>query len=188
MALDIIISHRASTLYPAIRRSFYIPERAQALYGGIEAWRGYYQSARPTFGRMMINIDLSATVFYEHGSLVKLVTKILGKRSPDDLRRGLTNKEHQLIERTIKRLKIKDNHRAGNSRKFKIEGLTPTPASHTTFDKGDGSKTNVQTYFDQTYNSRLQHTHLPCIIVRRNTYLPMEVCDVIPVNIIIHLV
>ena len=56
--------------------------------------------------------------------------------------------------------------------------------SHTTFDKGDRSRTDVQTYFGQTYNKRLYYAHLPCIIVRENTYLPMEVCDVIEVNII----
>src|SRR4051794_29295473 len=38
-------------------------------------------------GKMMINIDLSATAFYESGPLINIVVKLLGKRGPDDLRR-----------------------------------------------------------------------------------------------------
>ncbi|CAB4428006.1 unnamed protein product [Rhizophagus irregularis] len=38
---------------------------------------------------MMINLDLSATAFYEGGSLVQI-----DLRSPDDLRRGLSGRNH----------------------------------------------------------------------------------------------
>src|SRR6266498_3580763 len=108
MALDVLIHHRPSTLYATVGRSFYTPQGAQPLSGGIEVWQGYYQSVRPTLGKMMINIDLSATAFYEGGPLVQLITKILGRRSPDDLRRGLSDRDRQKVERTIKGLKIKD--------------------------------------------------------------------------------
>lgn len=179
-----LIRHRPSTLHITVGRSFFTPQGAQSLYGGAEVWQGYYQSARPTKGKMMINIDLSATAFFEAGPLVQMVTKILGRRSPDDLRRGLTDKDRQKVERTIKGLKIRDNHREGLRRKFKITKLTPTPASHTTFDRGDGTFTNVAEYFQTQYNKRLNFAHLPCIVVRRDVYLPMEVCEVIEVNII----
>src|SRR3954453_3426236 len=129
MALDVLIRHRPSTVHTTVGRSFYTPQGAQSLFGGVEVWQGYYQSARPTKGRMMINIDLSATAFFEAGPLVQMVTKILGKRTPDDLRRGLLERDRQKVERTIKGLKIKDNHREGSRRKFKITKLTPTPAS-----------------------------------------------------------
>uniref|UniRef100_A0A1D1YXN1 Protein argonaute-3 n=1 Tax=Anthurium amnicola TaxID=1678845 RepID=A0A1D1YXN1_9ARAE len=180
MALDVIIHHRPSTLHTTVRKSFFTPQEARSLSGGVEVWQGYYQSARPTFGKMMINIDLSATAFYEGGPLVQLVTRILGYRTPDDLRRGISDRDFQLIERTIKGLKIRDNHRAGVRRKFKIEKLTPRPALNMTFDKGDGTTIDVPTYYDRTYNRRLNFAHLPCVVVRRNQYLPIEVCDVIP--------
>ncbi|GBB93582.1 hypothetical protein RclHR1_00220016 [Rhizophagus clarus] len=179
MAMDVIIRHRPSIVHTTVGRSFYTPQDASPLTGGAEAWQGYYQSARPTMGRMMINIDLSATAFYEHGSLIHIVTKILGRRSPDDLQRGISDRDRLKIERTIKGLKIRDNHRSGNNRKFKIEKLTPTSASQTMFDRGDGSSVDVKTYFLETYNKRLLYPFLPCLIVRRNVYLPIEVCDVI---------
>ncbi|CAB4422806.1 unnamed protein product [Rhizophagus irregularis] len=180
MAMDVIIRHRPSTVHTTVGRSFYTPQGAQLLYGGAEVWQGYYQSARPTRGRMLINIDLSATAFYEPGPLVQIVAKMLGRRSPDDLQRGITDRERLRLERTIKGLKIKDTHRSGNRRKFKIEKLTPTPASQTMFDRGDGSNVDVKTYFQEAYNKRLLYPFLPCVIVRRNVYLPMEVCEIIP--------
>ncbi|RIA87406.1 Piwi domain-containing protein [Glomus cerebriforme] len=179
MALDILIHHEPSILYTTVRKSFFTPQGARPLSGGTEVWQGYYQSARPTKGRMMINIDLSATAFYEAGPLVQMVTKILGRRSPDDLRRGFSDRDRQKVEKSIKGLRIRDNHLPGRKRKFKIERLTPTPASNTQFDRGDGSNIDVATYFYQQHNRRLNHAYLPCVIVRKNVYLPMEVCDVI---------
>ncbi|PKB99050.1 Piwi-domain-containing protein [Rhizophagus irregularis] len=178
-AMDIIISHEISAKYPTVRNSFYTPQGARSLFGGIEAWQGYYQSARPARGKMMINIDLSATAFYEEGPLIRMVAKILGLRSPNDLRKGLSDKDRQKVEKRIKNLKIRDNHNPENKRKFKIEKLTKTPASHTTFDK-DGSRIDVKTYFQNQFNKRLIYPFLPCVVVRKTVYLPLEVCDVIP--------
>ncbi|GES81009.1 piwi domain-containing protein [Rhizophagus clarus] len=181
-AMDIIISHKISTKYPTVGRSFYVqPQRTYPLSGGLEAWRGYFQSARPTVsGKMMINVDLTATAFYEKCPLVEMVAKILGKRSPNDLRRGLSVNDRHKVEDIIRGLKIKDNHRRGSGRKFRIEGLTETPASHTMFDRGDGSTIDVKTYFYDTYNLRLIFPFLPCVTVRRGIKFPIEVCEVLP--------
>ncbi|RGB24745.1 Piwi domain-containing protein [Rhizophagus diaphanus] len=179
VAMDIIISHKISTVYPTVRRSFYTPQLTKSLSGGIEAWQGYFQSARPTRGRMMINIDLSTTAFYESGPLINVVANILKLRSLDDLRRNLSESDRFKVEDIISGLRITDNHRTGNRRKFKIEGLTEAPASHATFPRDDGSRIDVRTYFQNQYNRRLLYPFLPCVIVRRNQYLPIEVCDVI---------
>ncbi|CAB4404415.1 unnamed protein product [Rhizophagus irregularis] len=180
--MDIIISHKISAKFPTVRRSFYNPQVKKSLGGGLEAYQGYYQSARPTMsGRMMINVDLSATAFYESGPLIDTVVKILENiRTLNDLRRGLSTNDRHKVEDFIRGLKIKDNHRTGPGRKFKVEGLTPTPASHTTFDRGDGSEIDVKTYFQNAYNIRLSYPSLPCVAVKGNVYLPMEVCDIAP--------
>ncbi|CAG8472825.1 17354_t:CDS:2, partial [Acaulospora colombiana] len=158
-----------------------IQEGATALTGGIEAWQGYYQSARPTKGKIMINVDLSATTFYESGPLIMLVTKLLSRRTPDDLRRGIAGKERVKIERSLKNLKIKVTHRGESvsRRRFKVSKVTETPAYRTIFDMGDGSTTNVADYFERTYGKRLSYPNLPCVVVSRNNYLPLEVCEVI---------
>lgn len=181
--MDIMISHKVAAKYPTVRRSFYIPHQARPLYGGLEAWHGYFQSARPTMsGKMMINVDLTATAFYEKGPLIHMVAKVINKPL-DTLHRGLSGFDSDKVEDFIRGLKIRINHRTSARRKYKIEGITPNPASQTMFDTDNG-RIDVGTYFRNTYNKPLEYPSLPCVIVNRRVYLPMEVCEVIPVNYI----
>ncbi|RGB39104.1 Piwi domain-containing protein [Rhizophagus diaphanus] len=179
-AMNTIISHEISAKHPTLRNSFYTLHGATSLHEGIEAWRGYHQSAHPTRGKMMINIDLCATAFYEGGPLIQMVVKILGLRSPNDLRRGLSDIERRKVEKRIKNLRISDNHRPENKQKFMIEKLTQNSAFDIMFDVDNGNKIDVKTYFQNIHNIRLLYPFLPCVVVRKNNYLPIEVCDVIP--------
>ncbi|CAB4481811.1 unnamed protein product [Rhizophagus irregularis] len=43
VAMDIIISHKISAIYPTVRRSFYTPQVTKPLPGGLEAWQGRNQ-------------------------------------------------------------------------------------------------------------------------------------------------
>ena len=167
--------------YSIAGRSFFTNVGSRSIYGGVELWQGYYQSARPTPGKMMINIDSSATAFYESVSLVQMVVKVLGKRSVEDLRR-ITDRDRTKLDKALKNLKIYVTHRGENAskRRLKITKLSNTSASNTKFDV-DGKQTDVASYFERTYNRRLQYPFLPCIIVRKTTSLPMEVCNVVEV-------
>src|SRR5205809_7804710 len=120
MALDVLIRYRPSMQYATVGRSFFTPAGSQQLYGGVEVWQGYYQSARPTYRKMMINIDVSATAFYESGDLVQVVVKILGRRSVEDLRKGISDKDRTKLEKALKNLKIRVIHRgdAVSQRRF----------------------------------------------------------------------
>lgn len=179
MVLDILVSYKTSIIYPTLRGSFFTSRDARHIYGGLEVYQGYYQSVRPTRGKMMINVDLSATAFYQSGPLIEVVTRILLKRSPDDLRRGIQDREMTKVEKILKGVQIRDNHRGEHKRRFKIMKFTSGPASHTQFDRGDGSTVSVENYFYEVYNRRLNFPHLPCVVVKKDVFLPMEVCDII---------
>ncbi|KAG0371264.1 eukaryotic translation initiation factor 2C, 2 [Mortierella sp. AD032] len=178
MALDILIRHKPAMLYSSVGRSFFTPDGSQPLYGGVEVWNGFYQSARPTIGRMLINLDVAATAYYQSGSLLELAVKILDRRHIDDLRRGFSDRDRSKLEKSLRGLLIKVTHRAEVNRKFKIVKLTPTPASSTSFMK-DNTKTDVASYFFQTYGKRLQYPFMPCVVTGRDVFLPMEVCTVL---------
>jgi hypothetical protein len=207
--LDVLIRHKPSMEHTTVGRSFYTPQGSRPLSGGVEVWQGYYQSARPTprksvgricnysnfslgntytslfvIDRMMINIDLSATAFYEGGSLIDMITKILNKRNPDELRRGLSDRDRVKVEKAIKNLKICVIHRGETTKKrrFKVMKLTSSPASHTKFDAGEMGTMDVASYFYRQYNTRLSFASLPCVVVRKDIFLPMEVCEVINVS------
>lgn len=99
----------------------------------------------------------------------------------DDLRRGFSDRDRTKIEKSLRGLLVKVIHRSEVKRKFKISKLTPTPASSTMFMK-ENSKTDVATYFHQTYGRRLLYPFLPCVVTGRDVFLPMEVCHVIEVS------
>ncbi|KAL0086448.1 hypothetical protein J3Q64DRAFT_1740019 [Phycomyces blakesleeanus] len=182
MVLDVLIRHMPASLvdYTAFGRSFFIPQDKRPLPNGVETWQGYYQSARPTPGKMMLNVDVSASVFYQPGPLPDLIVKILGKRSLDELRGGLRDRDIKIIERTIKGLRLKVTHRGEQRRDYGIQRLTITPADKTMFTTEDGQEYTVAGFFQKQYNKRLAFPFLPCVVVRKDVFLPMEVCNILP--------
>ncbi|KAI1319425.1 argonaute 1 [Mortierella claussenii] len=187
MALDVLIRHKPSLLYATVGRSFFTPAGKQSLAGPLDVWRGFYQSARPTMGKMMINIDVSATAFYQSGSLLEMVIKILNLRGPNDLNRTSPPLNWQKVEKLIKGIRVTVTHRERSKRSFKIFKVTPKSARQTKFaidsDKGDENakpkEMTIEEYFVKTYNKKLQYPNLPCISVGKTVILPMEVCSVV---------
>ncbi|PKC13872.1 Piwi-domain-containing protein [Rhizophagus irregularis] len=178
MALNILIRHVPSTTLNSVGRIFYTNQDSRPLSGGVEALQGYFQSIRPTPKKLMINVDLHATAFYESDSLVQLVVKILNKRSADDLRR-IHDRDRTKLEKCLKNLKIYATHDENAlNRRFRIFKVTNTSASNTIFDD-NGNQTDVASYFQRTYNIQLLYPFFPCIVIRSGTYLPMEVCNVV---------
>ncbi|KAI8098878.1 Piwi domain-containing protein [Halteromyces radiatus] len=181
MVLDVLFRHVPSMQYSTVGRSFFTPQDKRPLPNGAEVWQGFYQSARPTKGKMMINVDVSATAFYESGPLHEMLPKLLDRRSLDDLRRGIPDRERIKVEKILKNLKIVVVHRGAEKRlKYKINKLTPTSVENTVFKDDSGNEMNVAQYFQKTYNRRLAFPFLPCIVVKKDIFLPMEVCEVIP--------
>ncbi|GJJ79067.1 eukaryotic translation initiation factor 2C [Entomortierella parvispora] len=184
MALDVLIHHEPAMLYQTIGRSFFTPHGSRPLSGGLDVWRGFHQSIRPAVGKMMVNLDVSATAFYQKGSLVEMIVKVLGLRTIDDLRR-LSVPSLNRLERHIKGLRIQGTHRERSSRSFRILGLTKTAANDTLFSRHgqDGAAAtdmiDVASYFKKAYNMTLSFPALPCVIVGKSAMLPLEVCTVV---------
>ncbi|KAI9243621.1 Piwi domain-containing protein [Phascolomyces articulosus] len=181
MAMDVLIRHMPSlTFNTVVGRSFYTPNDSRALSGGLEVWQGFYQSARPGVGKMYINLDVSATAFYEGGRLPDLAVKIIGRRTIDDLRRGLTDRDRIKLEKAIKNLQIQIVHRGEKKFKYKITKLTPSTVERTKFKDQEGKEMTVSQYFTQRYGMRLSYPFLPCVVVKKDMFLPMEVCEIVP--------
>jgi eukaryotic translation initiation factor 2C len=71
-ALDVLMRHRPSMLLATVGRSFFTRNDAKLLGDGAECWMGFHQSLRPARGKLLVNIDVSATAFYEPGTSVRL--------------------------------------------------------------------------------------------------------------------
>ncbi|KAL1922369.1 uncharacterized protein VTP21DRAFT_9908 [Calcarisporiella thermophila] len=179
-ALDVLIRHKPSMSHVSFGGSFFIPNNSKRISMGAEIWQGYYQSVRPAQGKLMLNVDVSHTAFHQSGPLIDYVASVLG-RPRDALFRGISGPDLSRIERSVKGLVIMVTHRGEMRPKFKITKLSPAPADRMMFaDKESGKKMNVAEYFMQRYNRRLEYPMLPCVMVRKDVFLPMEVCSVLP--------
>ncbi|KAJ3129151.1 hypothetical protein HK098_002392 [Nowakowskiella sp. JEL0407] len=183
MAMDILLRHIPSLKYTTVGRCFYTPDSAATIANGAQLWQGFHQSIKPTRGAVLINLDVSATAFYQPGPVIEMVAKILGKQSPAELRGPISDKDRQKLEKSLKGLKVVVTHRGQIRRKYRIAKITPTPAGRTMFPVGDtGSEDSVANYFQTKYNCHLYFPHLPCLIVgdpQKSVYLPLEVCEVV---------
>ncbi|KAF9434815.1 argonaute 1 [Entomortierella beljakovae] len=189
MALDVLIRHKPSLLYVTVGNSFFTPRDKQQLSGPLEVWRGAYQSARPAVGKMMINLDVAATAFYQSGPLIEIIVKTLGLRNPNDLTRTSPPISWQKVEKAIKGLRIVLTHRERSKKGFKILKLIQQSARQCKF-KVESNKldaqgkptlveTNIEAYFQKTYGRKLQYPTLPCIAIGRTAIVPLEVCSVV---------
>ncbi|AQK82384.1 argonaute10b [Zea mays] len=155
--LDIVLRELANQRYVSIGRSFYSPDirKPQRLGDGLQSWRGFYQSIRPTQMGLSLNIDMSSTAFIEPLP----------------------------IKKALRGVKVEVTHRGNVRRKYRISGLTTQPTHELIFpiDEQMNMKSVVE-YFKEMYGFTIQHPHLPCLQVgnqKKANYLPMEACKII---------
>ncbi|KAF6146533.1 hypothetical protein GIB67_008819 [Kingdonia uniflora] len=180
--LDIVLREFPTSRYVPVGRSFYHPtlgDRA-TLGEGLESWRGFYQSIRPTQMGLSLNIDMSSTAFIEPHPVIEFVCHLLNR---DAKQRPLTDLDRAKIKKALRGVKVEVTHRGNMRRKYRISGLTTQSTRELTFPVDEhGAVKSVVEYFRDTYHIDLEHTTWPCLQVgsqNRANYLPMEVCKIV---------
>ncbi|KAB1212130.1 Protein argonaute 1 [Morella rubra] len=180
--LDIVLRELPTTRYCPVGRSFYSPHlgRRQSLGEGLESWRGFYQSIRPTQMGLSLNIDMSSTAFIEPLPVIEFVTQLLNR---DVTSRPLSDSDRVKIKKALRGVKVEVTHRGNMRRKYRISGLTSQATRELTFPVDErGTMKSVVEYFYETYGFVIQHSQWPCLQVgnqQRPNYLPMEVCKIV---------
>ncbi|XP_043695109.1 protein argonaute 1-like [Telopea speciosissima] len=180
--LDIVLRELPTARYSPVGRSFYSPDlgRRQPLGEGLESWRGFYQSIRPTQMGLSLNIDMSSTAFIEPLPVIDFVNQLLNR---DVIARPLSDADRVKIKKALRGVKVEVTHRGNMRRKYRISGLTSQATRELTFPVDDrGTMKSVVQYFQETYGFVIQHTQWPCLQVgnqQRPNYLPMEVCKIV---------
>ncbi|KAM5570275.1 protein argonaute 1B-like [Rosa sericea] len=180
--LDIVLRELPTASYFPVARSFYSPDlgRRQSLGEGLESWRGFYQSIRPTQMGLSLNIDMSSTAFIEPLPIIEFVNQLLNR---DISFRQLSDADRVKIKKALRGIKVEVTHRGLMRRKYRITGLTSQPTRELTFPLDErGTMKSVVDYFHETYGFIIKHTQLPCLQVgnqQRSNYLPMEVCKIV---------
>ncbi|CAI9780436.1 unnamed protein product [Fraxinus pennsylvanica] len=118
--LDIVLRELPTSRYCPVA---YSPDsgRRQALGEGLESWRGFYQSIRPTQMGLSLNIDISSTAFIEPLPVIDFVTQLLDR---DVSSRPLSDADHVKIKKVLRGVKVEVTHRGNMRRKYRISGLT----------------------------------------------------------------
>ncbi|CAK9201819.1 unnamed protein product [Sphagnum troendelagicum] len=179
--LDIVLRELPTHRYSPVGRSFYSPNLGtrKTLGEGLESWRGFYQSIRPTQMGLSLNIDMSSTAFIEPKTVMEFIHDLLNK----DLSRGLTNSDLLKIKKALKGIKVEVTHRGSIRRKYRVSGLTNQATKDLQFPVDEeGSLKSVTDYFREMYGYIIRHPLLPCLQVgsqQRPNYLPMEVCKIV---------
>ncbi|KAF9594712.1 hypothetical protein IFM89_034695 [Coptis chinensis] len=179
--LDIVLRESPSNNYTAIGRSFFSMKMGQRtdVGDGLECWRGYYQSLRPTQMGMSLNIDVVAASLYEAISVIDYVQKLLNLRDPS---RRLSDSNRIKVKKAVKGLHVELTHRKEEKRN-KITGITTQPIEQLMFtvDEG-GRRMSVAQYFHDKYDVKLRYGHWPALQAGSDSkpaYFPMEVCKIV---------
>ena len=189
-ALDVVMRHLPSMRYSPVGRSFFSAPDGYTppLGGGREVWFGFHQSMRPSQWKMMLNIDVSATAFYKSQPVIDFMCEVLDVRK-DDLRhaKSLTDSQRVKFTKEIKGLKVEITHCGAMRRKYRVCNVTRRPANQQTFplcmDSGQTIECTVGRYFLERHQKNLEFPFLPCLQVgqeQKHTFLPIEVCNVVP--------
>ncbi|KAL3530464.1 hypothetical protein ACH5RR_009786 [Cinchona calisaya] len=174
-ALDVVLREKPSINYEVVGRSFFHPSLGGKgeLGDGIEYWRGFYQSLRPTQMGVSFNIDMSARAFYEPLLVTDFISKYLNIR---DLTRPLSDQDRIKVKKALRNIKVQCTYQ-GHVRRYKISGIAPEPINQSSFPL-DGTDMPIVRFFRQKYKIILRHTALPAL-VSGNAKLPMEVCTIV---------
>ncbi|XP_065634855.1 protein argonaute PNH1-like, partial [Quercus suber] len=124
--IDIVLRQLAAQRYVSVGRFLYSPDikKPQQLGGGLESWRGFYQSIRPIQMGLSLNIDMSSTAFIEPLPVIDFVAQILDK---DVYSRPLSDADRVKVKKALRGVKVEVTHRGNVRRKYRISGLTSQP-------------------------------------------------------------
>ncbi|KAL1820630.1 hypothetical protein ACET3Z_015499 [Daucus carota] len=179
--LDIVLREMPTSRFCPVGRSFYDPAIGSKypLGDGLESWRGFYQSIRPTQMGLSLNIDMSSTAFIEPLPVIDFVSQLLNR---DVWSRALSDADRVKIKKALRGVKVEVTHRGNMRRKYRIIGLTSQATRELTFPVEEGGCVkSVVEYFRETYGFSIQYAQLPSLQVgnpQRPNYLPMEVCKI----------
>ena len=167
--------------YPFDDRSFFTDNETWNIGGGIELWRGYFQSLRPAIDRMLLNVDISTGTMYMPGPLIGLALAHLNlpPNRPDALapRRGFPDRERVRLQRFITGLKVitsygqREPGRQG-PRPRVVKKLSKEGATDLRFELDNGQRSTVAEYFQGVLGEPLQHPEVICVEVR----VPLHAC------------
>ncbi|KAF5387039.1 hypothetical protein D9615_001654 [Tricholomella constricta] len=179
--LQLLIRQDSNQKYANNGRAYFTPHGSRAIGSGLELWRGFFQSVRPTIGRMLVNIDTSVSAVYAAGELVNVCLDFLGRKDVRDLSMDGKHPSFRALEKHLENVLI--NTRTTGKRTKSIKGLVPY-AGRFEFSR-DEKDTTVQEYYKDAYNMTLKFPNIIGVRLsgKKATFpvvVPAELCTILP--------
>ncbi|RVD81646.1 uncharacterized protein DFL_009499 [Arthrobotrys flagrans] len=144
------------------------------LGGGFEAVQGFYKSVRPSFGRVLCNINVIASPFYKEMPMIDAIGLFFGRNITDQ---PLRDTERKRLSGFLRRVRVTLRHL--NSKPCVIGQISHQNADEATFTCVEYGQISVRQYFKKKYSVGLRYSKLQ-VFQSGNTMVPMELCTVAP--------
>ncbi|KAF8603575.1 Piwi-domain-containing protein [Ceratobasidium sp. AG-I] len=184
-AISVVVRMEPIMRYPHNSRSFFTDIESRGIGGGIDLWRGYFQSVRMGVRTMLMNIDISTGVMYTPGPMIPICQAILENSSTDALvpGQGLNDHDRLSLQRFFTNVwfttSFKDKNGRVSDRPQGLKKITNLSAANYKFKLSDGKETTVAQYF-RTLGVQLQYPNYVCIETGKGAAFPIELCSIIP--------
>ncbi|KAF8436955.1 Piwi domain-containing protein [Boletus edulis BED1] len=181
--VQLIVRQAPNLKYPNNVKAFFCREAgSRALGGGLEVFRGYYQSVRPTLRTLLVNIDTTCGVIYQEGPMPEVALNFLGSTHPRDLNLSERDPKLAKLKKFFSGIFITFTHRKN---KKKIQSIIPQAGSQKfewNKDKNEGvvQTTTVQAYFREAYNITLRYPDAIGVKIGGGSIVPIELCVIAP--------
>ncbi|GAB6028295.1 argonaute 1 [Chamberlinius hualienensis] len=192
-SLDVGLREAANHKFIPLRQFFFLNPLQNARIDfrdnpGLEVWSGYYQTVRPGWKCMMLQVDSSVRVFHKGQRVLDLCAEFFRGRVNELNDRPMNEDERSRFESYIKGLQVEidtENYKELSRRSYKLIGLSKNIAKDQTFPmaqpNGQEISTKVVDYFKNQYKIQLRFPLLHCLQAQpadKHRYLPMEICVV----------
>ncbi|KAH0832181.1 Piwi-domain-containing protein [Lanmaoa asiatica] len=175
-AQNLVLQHHASHNGVRVGKNrYFFPSSGQPLdlSIGVEAWRGFFMSARPVYKELMVNVGVCMTAFYKPGNLAQAIMEF-------------QRQSHgAMLHRFAQKLKVTTSH-LGYKQTKPLKKIISTTAKTTSFqcDEFNG-KVTVEQYFKRKYKINLKYPNLPVVDIsgpnaRHPILVPAELCEILP--------
>ncbi|KAK6513356.1 hypothetical protein TWF281_004985 [Arthrobotrys megalospora] len=156
---------------------FHLPSKGGVsadLGGGLEAVQGFYKSVRPSFGRVLCNINVIASPFYKEIPMIDAIGLFFGRNITNQ---ALRDTERKRLTSFLRRVKVTFRHL--KSRPWVIGQISHQDANESTFSSDEFGEISVRQYFQKKYGVGLRYPKLQ-VFQSGHTMVPMEQCSIAP--------
>ena len=182
--LDVVLKQRNATFFKTVGQSVFDPDDGTQHRPlgrqpcDAEMWLGYRQSVVHTEKGPMLQVDLAASSMLAPMNVLQFIAMKL--KAPDAKVLELSDQDVDVLRTRLNDKFVRTTY---NGRRWRVRGISRTPASDTHFETSEGNRVSVVEYFLSQYKISLEMPHLPCLRVgvqNRLVDIPLELCEFVP--------